>query len=92
MQDFKNPKTFAPGTLIFNIHISRLKMIAGLQVYIDFNTESKFSFSRSSFFSPLSGHSKRTKPLKTLRIAFISYFDNWSKGIWDACLMQGKNK
>ena len=30
--------------------------------------------------------------LKTLRIAFISYFDNWSKGIWDACLMQGKNK
>lgn len=30
--------------------------------------------------------------LKTLKTAFISYFYNWSKGIWDACLMQCKNK
>ena len=51
MQDFKNSKCFACGALIFNIRIYRFKTDAGLQVDIDFNTESKFSFSRSSFFS-----------------------------------------
>ena len=45
---------FACVALIFNIHIFRFKTVAGLQLDIDFNTESKFSFSRSSFFSPLS--------------------------------------
>ena len=52
----KIPKIFACGALIFNVHIFRFKTNAGLQVDIGFNTESKFSFSRSSFFSPFSGH------------------------------------
>ena len=52
----KFQKIFASGTLIFNIHIFRFKTDAGLQVDIDFNTESKFSFSKSSFYSSLSGH------------------------------------
>ena len=43
-------KKNACGALIFNIHIFRFKTDAGLQVDIDFNIESKFSFSRSSFF------------------------------------------
>ena len=43
MQDFKNSKIF--GALIFNIHIFRFKIHAGLQVHIGFNTESKFSCS-----------------------------------------------
>ena len=58
MQNSENSKIFACGALNFNIHIFRFTMDAGLQVDIDFNTESKFSFPRSSFFSPLSGHSK----------------------------------
>ena len=41
-------------------------MDAGFQVDIDFNTESKFSCSRSSFFSTLSGPSKPAKPIKLL--------------------------
>ena len=52
----KIQKNFASGTLIFNIHVFRFKRDGGLQVDIDFNTESNFSFSRSSFFSRLSGH------------------------------------
>ena len=55
MQDFKNLKNFVCSTVSFNILIFRFKIDAGLQVDIDFNTESKFSFSRSSVFSPLSG-------------------------------------
>ena len=70
MQDFKNSKSFACGTIIFIIHISRFKMDAGFQVDIDFNTESKCLCSRSRFFSPLSGHSKATKPMKLL--SFLS--------------------
>ena len=66
MQDFKGSKIFACGAFIFNIHIFRFRMHARLQVDIDFNTESKFSFSRSGFFSPLGGHSKVTKPVKLL--------------------------
>ena len=61
---FQKFKTLACSTLIFNIHISRFKIHAELQVDIDFDTESKLSCSRSSFFSPLSGHSKPTKPMK----------------------------
>ena len=34
MQDFKNSKIFVCGSLIFNIHIFRFKMDAGLQVAI----------------------------------------------------------
>ena len=66
MQHFKISKNLACGTLIFNINIFRFKTDAGLQVDIDFNNESKFSFSRNSFFSPLSGHPKPTKPMKLL--------------------------
>ena len=66
MQDFKNSKIFVCGALIFNIHIFRFKMDAGLHLDIDFNTESKFSCSRSSFFLPLSGPSKPTKPMTLL--------------------------
>ena len=67
---------FACGALIFNIHIFRFKTDAGLQVGIDFITESKFSFSRSSFSSPLSGHSKPTKPMKLL-----SFLSIWLVGL-----------
>ena len=35
MQDFKNSKMFACDALIFNIHIFRFKMNAGLEVDID---------------------------------------------------------
>ena len=69
MQDFKNSKTL--GALIFTIHIFKFKMGAGLQVDIDFNTESKFSCPRSSFFSPFSGHSKPTKLMKLLSFLYI---------------------
>ena len=69
MQDFKNSKSFACA-LIFNIHIFRFKIHAGIQVDIDFNTESKSPCSKSSFFSPLSGHSKPNKPMKVL--SFLS--------------------
>ena len=47
----KIPKIFACGALIFNVYIFRFKTDA-----------SKFSFSRSSFFSPFSGHEKPVKP------------------------------
>ena len=57
MQDFKNPKNFCMQHLQFlYLNIFRFKTDAELQVHIDFNTKSKFSFSRSSFFSPLNGH------------------------------------
>ena len=39
MQDFKSSKYLGGSALIFNIHIFRFKMDAGLQVDIDFNTE-----------------------------------------------------
>ena len=65
MQEFKNSKHFACSALIFNIHIFGLMVDAGVQVDIDFNTEAKFSCSRSSFFSPLSDHSKPTKTHET---------------------------
>ena len=66
MQHFKISKNLACGTLIFNINIFRFQTDAGLQEDIDLNNESKFSFSKSSFFSPLSGHPKPTKPMKLL--------------------------
>ena len=53
----KIQKIFVCGTLIFNIHIFKFKIHAGLQVDIDFNSESEFFCSRSSFISHLSGHS-----------------------------------
>ena len=62
---------FAYCALIFNIHIFRFKADVELQVDIDFNTESKFSCSRSIFFSPLSGHSKPNKPMKLLSFLAI---------------------
>ena len=71
MLDLKISKNFACGTFISNIHIFRFTTDAGLQVDTDFNTESKFSFLRSSFFSPLSGNSKPTKPMKLLSFLFI---------------------
>ena len=71
MQHFKNSEIFASDALIFNIHIFRFKVHAGLQVDIDFNTESKFSCSRSSFFLPLSGHAKPAKPMKLLSFLTI---------------------
>ena len=64
--DFKVSKMFACAACIVKIHIFRFRMHARLQVDIDFNTESKFSFSRTGFFSPLRGHSKVIKPVKLL--------------------------
>ena len=77
IQDFKNSKILVCGTLIFNIHISifRFKIHVGLQVDFDFNTKSKISCWRSSFFWPLSGHSKPTKPMKLLSFLSI-WFPN----------------
>ena len=79
MQYFKNSEIFACDALIFNIYIFRFKIHAELQVDIDFNTESKFSCSRSSFFSPLSGHSKQTKPMKLHSFLSICAFRGPSK-------------
>ena len=45
---FQKFNNFAGARLLFNIHIFRFKADAGFQVDINFNTESKFSFSRSS--------------------------------------------
>ena len=66
IQDLKISEILSCGTLIFNIHIFRFKIHAGLLVVNDFNIESKFSCLRSSFFWPCSGHSKPTKPMKLL--------------------------
>ena len=65
-QVLKNSSISACGALVFNLHIFRFKTDAELQVNIDFNTESKFFCSRSSLFSPLSGQSNSTKPMKLL--------------------------
>ena len=65
-QALKNSSISACGALVFNLHIFRFKTDAELQVNIDFNTESKFFCSRSSLFSPLSGQSNSTKPMKLL--------------------------
>ena len=56
---FRRDRSVHPPT---NQKIFKFKTDAGLQ----FNTEYKFSFSRSSLFSPLSGHSKPIKPMKLL--------------------------
>ena len=61
------------GTSIFPVFTFSDLRHAGLQVDTDFNTESKFSFSSSSFFSLLSGHSKPTKPMKLLSSSFICW-------------------
>ena len=50
------------GEYISSIHIFRFKTDAGLQVDTDFNTESKFSFSSSSFFSLLVGTQNQPNP------------------------------
>ena len=71
MQDFKNSKLFACSALISNILIFRFMMDAGPQVDIDFNT--KFSCLSSCFFSPLTGHSKPTKPMKLLSFLSICW-------------------
>ena len=49
---FQKFYNFAGAAFIFNIHIFRFKADAGFQVDINFNTESKFSFSRSSKPNP----------------------------------------
>ena len=49
---FQKFNNFAGAAFIFNIHIFRFKADAGFQVDINFNTESKFSFSRSSKPNP----------------------------------------
>ena len=66
IQDLKISEILSCGTLIFNIHIFRFKIHAGLLVVNDFYIESKFSCLRNSFFWPCSGHSKPTKPMKLL--------------------------
>ena len=55
----------APSVSIFTF--SDLRYTEGFKF---FNTKSNFFYSRSSFFSPLSGHSKPTKPMKLL--SFLS--------------------
>ena len=57
----------------FNIHIFIFKIHARFQIGKDYNTESKFSCSRNSLFSPVSGYSKPTKPIKLLSFWFIWY-------------------
>ena len=76
---FQKFKIFACGASIFNTHIFRFKMDAGLQVDIDFNTEFNFSYSRNSFFSQLSGHSKTTKPMKLLSAHQLQFQKNIMK-------------
>ena len=53
----KIQKYFACGALILNIHFFRFKTDAGLQVDIDFNTESIFFFQGDFSFHP-SGDTK----------------------------------
>ena len=60
---FRRERSVHPPT---NQKIFKFKTDARLQVDIKFNTEYKFPFSRSSLFSPLSGQSKPTKPMKLL--------------------------
>ena len=67
---FKKILPASPSFIIFTFSDLRSKTDAGTQVDIDFDTEYNFHFSRSSFFSPLSGHSKTTKPMKLL--SFLS--------------------
>ena len=57
----------------FNIHIFIFKIHARFQIGKDYNTESKFSCSRNSLFSSVSGYSKPTKPIKLLSFWFIWY-------------------
>ena len=88
----KIQKFFVCSTLIFNIHIFRFKTDTGLQVDIDFNTESKLSFSRSSFFSCLTWHSKPTKLTKLLSFYPFGGFrgpskpsSQWNQSIFCEC-------
>ena len=48
----KISKFFACGALIFNIHIFRFKLYAGLQIDIDFNTESNSLVQGAVSFHP----------------------------------------
>ena len=66
-QKFKNFCLQGPHFQYSHFHIFRFKMDARLQVDIDYNTESKFSWfscSSRSFFSPVCGPSKPTKSMK----------------------------
>ena len=53
IQDFKNLKLFDCCALIFNIHIFRFKIDAGLQVDPDFTINLKFLLQRAVCLSPL---------------------------------------
>ena len=85
MQDLKNSNFFAWSTPIFNIHIFRFKMDAGLKVCFDFNAESNFFCSRSSFFSPLGEHSKPTKPMKLL--PFLSILEGFQNHLLSKAIL-----
>ena len=65
--------------LIFNIHIFRFKTDAGHQVFIDINTESSFSFSKSSFFLPLCGYSSKPDPWNCFLFYPLGGFRGFSK-------------
>ena len=86
-QKFKSFLFAAPSFSIF-----RFKTDTGLQVDIDFNTESKLSFSRSSFFSCLTWHSKPTKLMKLLSFYPFGGFrgpskpsSQWNQSIFCEC-------
>ena len=88
----KIQKFFVCSTLICNIHIFRFNTDTGAQVDIDFNTESKLSFSRNSFFSLLTWHSKPTKPMKLLSFYSFGGFrgpsrtsSQWNQSIFYEC-------
>ena len=88
----KIQKFFVCSTFIFNIHIFRFNTDTGLQVDIDFNTESKLSFSRNSFFSLLTWHSRPTEPMKLFSFYSFGGFrgpsrpsSQWNQSIFCEC-------
>ena len=60
-------------------------MDAGLKVCFDFNAESNFFCSRSSFFSPFGEHSKPTKPMKLL--PFLSILEGFQNHLLSKAIL-----
>ena len=62
MEDFKNSKLIACSALIFNIHIFRFKIDAGLQVDVDFTLNLNFLVQGAVSCYPLMGTQNQPKP------------------------------
>ena len=78
MQDFKNSKKFLPLAPSFSIftfldlrQMQGFMYILALTLNLNFLFQGAVSFSRSSFFSPLSGHSKPTMKPSNHETAFF---------------------